>query len=172
MSLQSLTILEGGRHCIWASVRESALPAHTSDTTQPLDVGVFQPRKARIKQTLCEVSSVNASNIMDVCDQFNVLINAYEQSFNVNNIQKVFLKTGQSPLDSIKLLDIPHPLSEDNPYTYISPEVMEAMFEKKRAARRDGLVIAPVVLKRGFISTSGGLNLTNAEAMDLFHATE
>ena len=51
ISYEALKILDDG------NVIAFALPAHTSGTTQPLDVGIFGPYKANINRHLLETCS-------------------------------------------------------------------------------------------------------------------
>ena len=98
MSLQALTTFEQG------GIMAFALPAHTSGSTQPLDVGVFQPFKSQLNTTIRRVCSVYTYNVFDLFDLCRFMTSAYTCAFTGDIIRKSFAKTGIYPFDSARLL--------------------------------------------------------------------
>ena len=86
MSYEALKILDIG------NVIAFALPAHTSGTTQPLDVGIFGPYKGNINRRLLETCSTVDNTVYAVFDLPRILKEAYVLSFKVQNICHAFAK--------------------------------------------------------------------------------
>lgn len=159
MHFQALKVLDEG------GVIAFALPAHTSGTMQPLDVSVFAPWKSHIDKVLSSMCTPGTDNVFDVFDFCKIMKAAYCDAFTKENIQSGFQKTGLWPVNAAVVLGQDRPLSSDAPTQVATPEDMARMLEEKRAMLRTGAGIKPIVLKRGFIDTSAGINLTSEEAM-------
>lgn len=56
--------------------------------------------------------------------------------------------------------------------TIMSTNEMESLLEKKRTRMRNSVGVNIVAIKRGFIDTSRGVNLTSDSAMELARARE
>ena len=171
-----LLILDGYRcHMIYKVLKllESngvivfALPAHTSGSTQPLDVSIFGPFKEYLRGCIQRMSSPLVTNCYDVFDYLNIMSEAYRQAFTYKNIKSGFAKTGLWPIDPMVLLNVPRPVSTSDPRTILSVEGMEIMMEERRKKSRDLLGITPTVTVSGFVDTSAGLLLTSEEALKL-----
>ena len=149
-----------------------ALPAHTSGSTQPLDVGVFQPFKSQLNTTIRRVCSVYTDNVFDVFDLCRFMTSAYTCAFTGDIIRKSFVKTGIYPFDSAKLIGAHRPLDETCESVAVSPQEIELLLEEKRERRREGSTIAPVVMRKRYLDTKQGLELTNNEASRLIRRKE
>ena len=75
MSYQTLSVLDSG------GIIASSILAHTSGTTQPLDVAMFNPFKAQTNCNLQDMCSTEQHNIFDMFDLCKVLSDAYRLSF-------------------------------------------------------------------------------------------
>lgn len=158
MHLQALRVLDEG------GVIAFALPAHTSGTMQPLDVSVFGPWKAHVDNVLNRMCAPGSDNVFDVFDFCKIMKAAYSNGFTRHNIQSGFRKTGLWPLDPSVVLGQSRPLGADC-LTVATVADMEKMLREKMMLMRSGAGLKPIVLKRGFIDTSAGINLTSEEAM-------
>lgn len=165
MHIQALRVLDEG------GVIAFALLAHISGTLQPLDVGVFGPWKAHIDKVLYSMCSPGAKNIFDLFDFCKITKAAYCSGFTRSNIQSGFRMTGLWPLDPTAILGQNRPLLSEC-QTVATIEEMERMLEEKRVMLRSKAGLNPIVLKRGFIDTSAGVNLTSKDAMDLVSKKE
>ena len=166
MSLQALKTFEQG------GIVAFALPAHTSGSTQPMDVGVFQPFKSQLNTTIRCVCSVYMDNVFDVFDLCRFMTSAYTCAFTGDIIRKSFAKTGIYPFDSAKLIGVHRPLNETCESVAVSLQEMELLLEEKRERRREGSTIAPVVMRKGYLDTKQGLVLTSNEALRLIRRKE
>jgi DDE superfamily endonuclease len=154
------------------SVLAYALPAHTSGTTQPLDVGIFSPFKQALnKHTHC-LSATTGYAPFDVFDFAKMMSAAFDDAFTIQNIKSAFRKTGLWPLNSERLLSMPLPMDRQNRSTIVSVTDMQVMLDEKRKKLREGMCIQPAVIKRGFVDTSAGLELTQPDVMRLVEARE
>ena len=160
MSLESLTILEEG------GVIAFALPAHTSGTTQPLDAGLFQPFKNEINRVIDTISPVSDDAGLDIFDLCKVLKRSYEDVFIPYNMRKAFMKSGVHPFNPMKYLGVPRPFSQDQPHSIVSVEDLERMLKAKQEEYRNNQGVQKVVMKRGFVDTSTGLQLTSKAVME------
>eukprot|EP00171_Calliarthron_tuberculosum_P001809 IDg1809t1 len=165
MSLKALQILQRG------NVETYALPAHTSGTTQPLDVSIFSPFKHYINESLYKnmPSTIQQDelsqeiSIFDLCRSFK---EAYEKAFTIGNIVKGFEKTGAWPYCPARLLSRPLHKSADDLHTIVSEEGLIEMVKEKRSKLMSALDSqGTVILKRGFVDTTYGCLLTSAEVM-------
>lgn len=168
MGIRALETLRSG------GVIAYALPAHTSGTLQPLDVGTFRAFKDNLKNIVSELSSSESGDMAsyDTFDFLKMMKVAHEEAFTRANIKSCFREAGLCPLDPSTVLSLPRPLSTERCSTIASVEQLRTILEEKRQAKRNGLSIQPVVLKRGYVDTSRGLTLTSTEAMSLVRAQE
>lgn len=168
MGLEVLQVLEHG------GVIAYALPAHTSGTTQPLDVGLFGPFKSHVDNAINSISAtgLDSDKPYDCFDFLKLLTEAYNSAMTPSNVRSAFRRSGLWPVRPLELLGTPRPQSAENPSTIISVEEMEDMMVEKRKDRAKGLGIKPVVTKCGYIDTSKGMTLTSAEAMEIVERGE
>lgn len=144
-----------------------ALPAHTSGSTQPLDVSVFGPFKEHLRNCIEELATPFSTNVYDVFDYLKVMREAYGLAFTRKNVLSGFEKSGIWPLNYKALLNTPRPASTINTYKILSVCQLEELMEGRRARRREIMGIQPVVTKSGFVDTTSGLLLTSPQAMVL-----
>ena len=90
---------------------------------------------------------------------------AYVISFTVQNICHAFAKCGLCPLDPAKVLGFSKPFSEQCYWILKSADEMPIMLEDQGERLRERREIMPVVFKRGFVSTTSGLQLTSPDVM-------
>lgn len=166
MSIEALEILEEG------GVIAYALPAHTSGTTQPLDVGVFSPFKSAYREELRLVTSAAEERKLDEFDFARILTAAYQKSFAYHNIINAFRKAGLNPHDEMKLIGKARPMSDDEPHRIADVDMMCDMLDAKRKLQSTKLLSPSRVLKSGFIDTSRGVTLTRSTAMDIIKSNE
>ena len=159
MSHEALKVLDDGNLIAFG------LPAHTSSTTQPLDVGVFGPFKANIDRFLHEMCSTIEHNVLDAFDFCKIIREAYWFSFTIRNITPAFSKCGLCPSDLGTVLGASRPFPEHFPSVLIDADEMEIMLEKRRAKRSGTQGVMPVVFKGGFVDTKAGLQLTSPDVM-------
>ena len=146
------------------------LPAHTSGTTQPLDVGLFRPFKQYLNEIVYAAEEAHEDAVFDVFDLLYMIKDAYEKAFTRVNIVSGFKKAGIWPVSGDVILSVPRPRSAETPSAIMSVEELQLLFEAKRAAKEASECLQPVVLKRGYFDTSRGLTLTSTEAMALIQA--
>ena len=161
MGIRVLEILKAG------GIIAYALPTHTSGKTQPLDVGAFGPFKQHLNRLIHETSEACAARPMDLFDLMKLMRSAYECAFPRSNIQKAFKKSGIWPLNPAAVLNIPRPISASAPSKIVTVQELSQLLEERRTEKRAGLKLQPVVLKRGSVDTTYGLNLTSQEAFEL-----
>jgi hypothetical protein len=149
-----------------AGVIVHALPAHTSGSTQPLDVAVFGPFKQALNDTINSVSRTATAPVFDEFDFALMLKRAYEVAFTPDNIRAGFRQTGMWPIDPVALLRKPLPASANNT-DIVSVQELGHMLQEKREAAASELGVQQMVIRRGFLDTSAGLNLTQPEALNL-----
>ena len=88
-----------------------ALPAHTSGSTQPLYVSVFDPFKEHLRVSIEELSSPAAGDTYDVFDYLKIMREAFYRAFTRSNIMSGLKNSGIRPLGSKVLLGVPRPES-------------------------------------------------------------
>lgn len=151
-----------------------ALPAHTSGSTQPLDVAVFAPWKNNFREML-ETFVAGKPVLEQVVDEFDVcelLSKAYTNAFTPENIRSGFRGAGIYPLDEIRLLRHARPLSLEQPDVTVDVDTMCQMFDEKRRLASEELLYKPQVLQSGFIDSTKGVVLTSDAAMELLRQEE
>lgn len=87
------------------------LSAHTSGTTQLLDIGIFSPFKSILNELIYSVTSSDKSMAYDQFDCAGFLTEAMHRSFTKENIGSPFRKSGIWPLNPLALLQRPLPAS-------------------------------------------------------------
>lgn len=166
MSIEALEVLND------AGVIAYALPAHTSGTTQPLDVGVFGAWKSHYREDIRLLTASSNSRKLDEFDFATVLRSSYRKAFTHENILAGFRGTGLHPLDEMKLIGRARPYSDEQPHRIATVEEMCNMLDKKRQQASVVLLKPLNVLKSGFIDTSKGVMLTSPQAMLLIRDKE
>eukprot|EP00171_Calliarthron_tuberculosum_P021386 IDg21386t1 len=164
MTLRCLNILKDG------NLEAYAIPAHTSGTTQPLDVTVFGPFKKAINDFLSRMSrrslgrteAASKVSLYDMCRAFTA---AYNLAFSWANIVAGFEKTGLWPLSPDRLLSRSLPLSHDDIETVLEVPDLKKMLAEKRRGRRPGSSDGAVSTRAGYIDTRYGCLLTTETAM-------
>jgi hypothetical protein len=93
--------LEALKTLMVCGVLAYALPAHTSGTTQPLDVNVFSPFKQALNKHIQFLSTSTGYALYDVFDFAKMMRAAFDAAFTIQNIKSAFRKTGLWPLNSV-----------------------------------------------------------------------
>lgn len=165
MSVSVLEVLrEGG-------VEVYILPAHTSGATQPLDVSLFSPLGATLNDLIAGVARTDAQVVYGKFEFARFISRAYEMSFTPEKVRNAFRVSGIWPVDGRQLLRVPRPVSHED-RTVLSVEEMSTLLEERRKSVSDGLQLQKVTIRRGWLSTSHGLNVTQAKAMELAKGQE
>ena len=148
-----------------AGVIAYALPAHTSGSTQPLDVAVFSPFKAALRDH-CLRSVHSWETALPLNDLARIITDSYDQSFTRVNIKAGFRKTGICPFDPKALLShaMPADSSTEERNCVLSPNSLLVLYEEKRN-RRLPRRESEVVVMRGTLDTSSGVTLTSERAL-------
>jgi hypothetical protein len=149
-----------------AGIIAYALHAHTSGSTQLLDVAVFGPFKQALNDTIHSVSHTATAPVFDEFDFALMLKRRYEIIFTPANIHAGFRRTGMWPIDPVALLRKPLPASAKNADS-VSVQELGHMLQEKREAAASELGVQQMVIRRGFLDTSAGLNLAQPEALKL-----
>lgn len=143
-----------------------ALPAHTSDRLQPLDVSVFCPFKHGSNKSVDE--RVRSSSIVSGggvrfggLDVRRCIHSGYQSSFTANNIESGFKKTGLWPFDPCTVCAKDVRASHTNALL-VSPTALNTNIRRyftkfKRQGLPDPLV------RPGFICTQIGIELTRPD---------
>ena len=148
-----------------AGVIAYALPAHTSGTTQPLDVAVFAPFKAALKDQLLR-SAQSWATTLSLNDFASIITEAYDRAFTRVNIKSGFRKTGICPFDPRALLShaLPADCSPEDENRVLSPGSLMSLYNKKKRSRMRRRSSA-VLIRQGTLDTSSGVTLTSENAM-------
>ena len=166
MSLKALELLKRN------NIIAYALPSHTSATTQPLDVSVFNSFKHFMRNNITTAAkSVDTTNY-DLSDLCIFMRDAYERAFTRDNILSSFARTGINPIGSGDLLSVPRPVSKDAPSALVSVEALATLLQEKRGSIRRSMLLQVPVLRRGFVDTITGPNLTSEATMDMVRQKE
>ena len=158
MSLKVLRFLREG------NVIAYCLPAHTRGKTRPLDLTVIGAFIHHIAANMKSISLVNHHDLFDCCDSCNILRDVYEKSFTPSNICAGFERAGLWPINADRLLDSPKP-DGLNGGVMVPVDDMLRLLQQKKLACGSEMNIQPIVLKKGFLDTSKGLNLMISEEM-------
>jgi hypothetical protein len=161
LCFRALSILKDGGVIVYA------LPSHTSGKTQPLDVSIFSPFKAKLNDCIHSIAMTNSVMSYDVFDFCKLVTEAYKIVFTEANIKSAFRQTGLWPINPAIVLDKPMPKSSSESSKILSVTEMCEMLEEKRENIRNGLEIQPAILSKGFVASSAGINLTAPDAMEL-----
>jgi len=152
-----------------------ALPSHTSDRTQPLDLSVFGPLKhfTNVEISKCTKRQPVVFNKSGKLSSYDVLCSitaGYNDSFTKSNICSGFAKCGLWPFDVEVLagFGIRQGATDER---VVSGEVLRDMtrslaLEYKRHGYGDANI------KSGFIDTVLGIELTRKDVLDLLKALE
>lgn len=152
-----------------------ALPAHTSDRMQPLDVSVFGPMKQYTVKHLSQRSLEMERQIpgeykLTGIELLDAILHGYEKSITIANITSGFQKSGIWPLNAELLCTNGIRESSKEPATLTLPE-----FEKRlHSLRLDFKRFGPprVRIRGGFVDTEAGLELTRDDVRDEIKALE
>jgi hypothetical protein len=96
------------------------LPAHTSGTTQPLDVAVFGPFKSYLNNTMSRCSRSELGAVYDEIDFCAMLRTAYLHAFTSATTRRAFANTGIWPFNPEVVLRKVMPASADDVSTMVS----------------------------------------------------
>lgn len=83
------------------------LPAHSSDKTQPLDVGIFSPLKEYYRQEMAKHRGVSTTAAISKHHFSQAYWVAREKAFSPSNVRSAFKDTGIYPFNPKVLLDDP-----------------------------------------------------------------
>ncbi|CDF36103.1 unnamed protein product [Chondrus crispus] len=89
-----------------------ALPAHTSGTTQPLDLHVFRSSKENLNTKIAQTGMHVVNMELDTFDFLRLITAPYATSFTRDNVLKSFAASGISPFNPLAVLNVPRPFSE------------------------------------------------------------
>jgi hypothetical protein len=137
-----------------AGVIVYALPAHTSGSTQPLDVAVSGPFKQAMNGTIHSVSRTATAPVFDEFDFALLLKRTYEVAFTQPRTLSFsflrFRRTDMWPIDPVALLRKPLPASANNTDT-VSGQEPGDMLQEKRESAASKLGVQQMVIRRGFL---------------------
>ena len=166
MSVSVLEVLRDG------GVEVYVLPAHTSGATQPLDVSLFSPLKDVLNSLIASVARTDEQIVYGKFEFAKFISRAYELSFTPDKVRAAFRTAGIWPLDGRQLLKVPRPASHESSSQVMSVTEMHTLLEERRQAVAGGLHLQEVTVRRGFLSTSHGLNVTQDKALELAKGQE
>ena len=126
MSFKALDILRRGNVVVYA------LPAHTSGTTQLLDVAISSPWKVSCREYLRKEGATRPVVELDLFGSCRLLKQAYKKAFSTDNIRAGFRKTGLWPIDATELLSTCRQLNESNLFQIVNWDTMMTMVDTKR----------------------------------------
>ena len=151
-----------------------ALPAHTSGTTQPLDVSIFGPFKNafRINLDIVVAGRRQLDSPLSEFDIATIITRSYEEATIPANIKAGFSKTTIWPLDEVRLFGKARPASAKNLDKIVSVEDMIALLDRKRAQAAEDILPAPKITRDGFLEASAGAVLTTEAALGLLKLQE
>jgi len=146
------------------------LPPHSSDRTQPLDVSVFGPLKhyantAVAKRAKMQAAVDNRFEKLTGYDAWEAIRTGFKDAFTSGNIVSGFRNTGFCPYDAGKL---------------VSPRIRRGFYEESLATPQEFMQLkrklvsefkrfglSDAVMKRGFVDTTVGIELTRFDVMNL-----
>jgi hypothetical protein len=161
MNIQALDAFASG------GVIAYTIPAHTSGTTQPLDVAVFGPFKSYLNDTMSRRYRSELGAVYDEFDFCAMLRTAFLHAFTSDTIRSAFANTGIWPFNPEVLLRKAMPASADDVSTMVSVQDLNGILEQKRLELPTGAAAGGTVLPQGFLDTSQGLCLTSDESLRL-----
>ena len=172
-----LLVMDGYRSHISVQVLEKfhhnnvivyALPSHTSEKTQPLDVTVFSVFKSSINEAICSCVCRGADAKWSVYDFCRMITFAYDKAFTSVTIRSGFMRSGIWPLDHQQLLSISRPASASDADTLLCVEELQKIMEAKRRECRDNLLgWNTKIAASGFVDTAQGAVLISEQALML-----
>lgn len=130
-------------------------------------MGVFGPVKQHLNRLIHEASEACAASPMEVFVLIKLMRSAYECVFTRSNKQKEFKKSGIWPPNPAAALTIPQPISASALSKMVIVQELTRLLKKRRAEKQAGLNLEPVFLKRGFVNTTYGSNVTSQEDLEL-----
>lgn len=152
-----------------------ALPAHTSDNLQPLDVSVFGPFSnfvnSRIMQLALEDRIMNSRpSKMSGREVWDSICEGHDRSFTSKNIQSGFRRTGLWPL-SLRAV-IPNGVRRSiTDGSLVSLKAVERKIDERALYfKRFGL--PEPVIRSGFVDTTHGIELTRPEVLEMLRVLE
>ena len=145
-----------------------ALPSHTSQITQPLDVAVFGPLKSFLKEEIRStvMTSDRKIDIYEICQSFT---RAYDRAMSPANIKAGFRATGIFPPDPQKFFSTRLPESAESARILSGHELKQMFLEHKKSQSH---IEDAVVLKRGCLDTASGLTLTSTNVVHALKSSE
>lgn len=83
-----------------------SFPPHTTHRLQPLDVGVFEPFKSKIKTAFNDWHVSNPEKTLNIYNIPKLAKIAYFESFSTKNITSAFAKTRIWPFNKLSVMMI------------------------------------------------------------------
>lgn len=158
-----------------ANIAVMALPAHTSDRLQPLDVSVFGPLRHFVNTSLTHMA-LEAKTLyrtqqkLSGGEVWRAIVAGHAKAFTPNNIKSGFLKCGLWPLNINILVSDGVRASQATESTVSESEVLNEVRRLYLSFRRWG---PPDPMPRsGFIDTTLGIELTRTDVYDVLKALE
>ena len=162
MSLRVLELFSENR------VQVYALPAHTSGSTQPLDVVAFSVFKRELNEVISMTLQAGTQHELDMYSFCALMTKAYHKTFTRDIIISSFRRSGLWPLDATRLLNTPRPCDSNALSDVLSPDELMTMLESKRAqVRSEALGANTSLLRTGFVDTTRGAILTSERAIEI-----
>ena len=160
MSLRVLELFRRNRIIAYA------LPAHTSGTTQPLDVVMFSEYKRELNNAIAATLKTADADQLDMFQYCALMTYAYNRNFTRSNIEASFRRASLWLLNPSQLLNVPRLRDTNARSEIMSPEQLVKLLDEKRAAVRKNILGREVsLLRSGFIDTTRGAVLTSNEAL-------
>lgn len=163
LSILCLSILCNG------GVEANAIPAHTSGTTQTLELSLYSPCRQYLYKAFHRLMNLSRAaavrdgglakmlSIFEFCSVFRV---AYESSFMKANTLSGLLDSVLWPCSPEKLLSRPLPACEEETGRIITVHELRKMLEDMRRRYRRRARDADIVVKRENVSMKSGSLLT------------
>lgn len=161
LGIKALDTLKNG------NVIAYCLPAHTSGLLQPLDVALFGPFKAFLRDLIAEAARVHESMEFDQFDFLHMMTSAYVKAFTAPHIISAFKKSGAFPVDGSKICTKALPRSFEKSDELVAASALASMLTDKMRRADSGEKLQPVVLHRGHVCTKEGILATSEEVRDL-----
>ena len=99
-----------------------ALPAHSSSTLQPCDVGLFGKFKTALNYVISDSVQLDNITTMDMFNFCSLMRTAYEKAFSSEYIHASFLRSRMWPLEPDRFLQMPRPKNHDKLSALVTPE--------------------------------------------------
>lgn len=143
-----------------------ALPAHTSEKTQPIDASLFGSFKVKLNEIISECATIETLATYTVYDFLKMLRHAYYATFTRANVMATFKKAGMWPVNRRKLMSVPVHRSADDVATILTVAQLDELYKAERlVARRRILGEEVVITKQGFVDITSGAVLTSDAAI-------